>query len=66
MSDRFRRQHRRLDEAEQADVDAIKDGARRLEMDLEALPNGREKALALTKLEEAVMWGVKAASAGGP
>lgn len=34
--------------------------AKALEERFEALPAGREKALALTKLEEAVMWARKA------
>ena len=34
--------------------------ARQLEEEIEKLLNGREKSLALTKLEEAVMWARKA------
>lgn len=34
--------------------------AKNLESQIEKLPAGREKALALTKLEESVMWARKA------
>lgn len=44
-------------------VEGIKINAENLEAAIEAAPAGRYTALALTALEEAVMWAVKAATA---
>lgn len=56
---RFRKNYRRLSAEEQALVDLIKDEAAALENSLLSAPHSREVSLALTKLEEAVMWAVK-------
>ncbi|MCR9218932.1 MAG: hypothetical protein NXI21_01780 [Alphaproteobacteria bacterium] len=63
MADRFREEHRPLTEAERRLVDAVKATAADLEELIDACGPGREAALALTKLEEAVMWAVKAVTA---
>jgi len=47
-----------------ADVAAIKSKANELAELVEALPNGRRKSIALTQLEQASMWAVKAAVVG--
>lgn len=41
-------------------LDEIEAGAVKLHAILTALPDGREKTLALTKLEEAILWGQRA------
>lgn len=46
------------------DVDAIKAKANELADLIEALPAGRRRAVALTNLETASMWAVKAAVCG--
>ena len=45
-------------------VAAIKSKANELAELVEALPNGRRKSIALTQLEQASMWAVKAAVVG--
>ena len=72
MSDTFRKAYRPLN-ADEADlVEAVKASAETLEAALDALPQpgeigapgrGRATSLARTKLEEAVMWAVKAITA---
>ena len=67
---RFRPTYRALSEGEKALHDVIKDKAAQLETLFETVaanramagrpPRPREAALAMTKLEEAVMWAVKA------
>ena len=47
--------HQPTDEQQMA-IDAIRKHAKNLGMVIGALPETREKALALTKLEECVMW----------
>lgn len=57
---RFRPQYRQLsDDDEKAHHDGIKATATALEELIEELPDGRYKSLALTALEESVMWAVK-------
>ena len=46
------------------DVDAIKAKANELAALVEALPPGRRRSIALTQLEQASMWAVKAAVVG--
>jgi hypothetical protein len=58
-SSRFRPQHRPLSKDEQLLNEALKDKATELEALIMRLPPGRYGALALTALEEAVMWAVK-------
>ncbi|MEO0449082.1 MAG: hypothetical protein AAFZ74_02045 [Pseudomonadota bacterium] len=53
---RFRKQHRQLTDDEKALIEEIKDGAQALEASLEKMENSREKSLALTNLEQAIMW----------
>jgi hypothetical protein len=45
-------------------IHAIKTKANDLAMEIGKLPVGRRKSVALTKLEEASMWAVKAAACG--
>ncbi len=58
--DRFRRQYRELNPAQIESVDDVKVAAENLEDIIENLANTREKSLALTALEECVMWATKA------
>jgi hypothetical protein len=64
MSNTFRKTYRELTEAEKAVIEEIKETAERLEeMYIASRENGknpRHIALALTALEESVMWAVKA------
>lgn len=60
----FRKAYRQLSDAEKLQMDAIKDRAWALRCailgtDAENPPKSREQSLAMTKLEEAVMWAVK-------
>ena len=59
---RFRNTYRTLTADEAARIGNIKVMAERLEEAIDSIPDGREKSLALTKLEEAVMWACKALS----
>lgn len=56
---RFRKQYRELNLQEAGLVERIKMNAERLEAEVMELADSREKSLALTKLEECVMWAVK-------
>lgn len=56
---RFRKEYRELSVREQNLLWDIKRAAEELEASIEPAPDGREKSIALTKLEEAVMWAVK-------
>lgn len=56
---RFRKEYRELSQEEKDTVAWVKVSAEALESFIEQVPSGREKSLALTKLEEAVMWAVK-------
>ena len=56
---RFRPVYRKLTEAESRHAEFIKKQAEELARAFEDMPQGRETALAFTKLEEAVMWAVK-------
>jgi uncharacterized membrane protein len=78
MSDTFRKAYRELTDAEKGHVEAIKDAAERLETLIRIESVGvhteaflwppmdenaaRYRFLALTNLEQAVMWAVKAAT----
>ena len=64
MSNVFRKEYRKLSEAETARIAAIKDKAEELYSMLAPttatiIESPRELALARTKLEECVMWAVK-------
>lgn len=56
---RFRPRYRALTDAEKATHDAIKDAAIVLEREFANVKLGRYHSLALTSLEESVMWIVK-------
>jgi hypothetical protein len=56
---RFRPRYRALSDAEKALHDEIKNGAAGLERLFNQVPDGRYKSLAMTSLEQAVMWIVK-------
>lgn len=60
---RFRPRYRALSEEEQALHDSIKATATKLEKLIDQTPRGRHQALAMTALEESVMWAVKALTA---
>lgn len=46
------------------DITAIKEAANAMADVIDRLPAGRRKSIALTKLEDASMWAVKAAAVG--
>ena len=56
----MRHQYRALTEDQKADMEAVKDAGLALHSLLDQLGSSREFALAKTKVEEAVMWAVKA------
>lgn len=56
---RFRPRYRALTDDEKALHDALKDKAAELESLFERVKPGRYRALALTSLEESIMWVVK-------
>ena len=59
-----RHQYRVLNDEEKASMLRIKDGGFWLIQVIEAaVPEGREASLAITKIEEAVMWAVKGLTA---
>ena len=54
-----RHQYRELSEQEKVQVEQVKDiGAEMISL-IETLGNGRSASIAVTKVEEAVMWAVK-------
>lgn len=57
---RFRPRYRALDDAEKALHDEIKAKAVELESLIGQVPQGRYTALAMTELELAIMWAIKA------
>jgi hypothetical protein len=59
MSNRFRPQYRTLAASEAELIDMIKQKAVELEELIEMAKDGRYKSLAMTALEESVMWAVK-------
>ena len=58
----FRKNYRELSPTEQQTIDRIKDKAYALAVEFNPTDT-REKSIALTKLEECVMWAVKGVSA---
>ena len=60
---RFRPTYRALAEEEKRLHDEIKVRAQDLELAIDRLPRSREQSLAMTKLEEAVMWAIKGLTA---
>jgi hypothetical protein len=59
INNTYRHQYRVLTDAEKAAMVAIKDKAAELDDVINQTAPSRERSLALTKLEEAVMWAVK-------
>lgn len=55
----MRHQYRTLSDDEKALVNEIKDAGGSFEVLISQMPQGREAALARTKIEEAIMWAVK-------
>lgn len=63
VNNTMRHQYRVLNDAEKANMQAIKDEGMRFHELVTGLGSGREISLAKTKIEEAVMWAVKAITA---
>lgn len=64
VNNTMRHQYRVLSDAEKERMVRIKDwGAHGLNVLQDCVPVGRERSLAITKLEEAVMWAVKGLTA---
>jgi membrane-bound ClpP family serine protease len=59
MPNRFRQKYRALEASEAELIDMIKQKAVELEELIEMAKDGRYKSLAMTSLEQAVMWAVK-------
>jgi len=59
MTDTFRKEYRQLTDDESADMQNIKQLAEALEIYLIKYPS-REMSLAITNLEQSVMWSMKA------
>lgn len=59
VNNTMRHQYRVLSEAEKANMQAIKDAGSAFHELISGMGNSREISLAKTKVEEAVMWGVK-------
>lgn len=55
----FRPVYRELSEEEKAQMSTIKDAAHLLYEQIMATPESRERSIAITNLEQAVMWAVK-------
>lgn len=62
-NDIFRKAYRQLTEQEQKQLDDVKDAAAVLHDAINRNSPSRPQSLAITKLEEAVMWAVKAITA---
>lgn len=64
MANTFRKEYRELTDEEKAAIEELKTTAEQMEITIEnakaAGKNPRHLALAMTKLEEAIMWAVKA------
>jgi hypothetical protein len=64
VNNTMRHEYRVLSDAEKAAMDRIKDwGANGMNVLMDCVPVGRERSIAITKLEEAVMWAVKGLTA---
>jgi hypothetical protein len=60
VNNTMRHQYRVLSDTEKAMMIRVKDwGANGLNVVQDCVPAGRERSLAITKIEEAVMWAVK-------
>jgi hypothetical protein len=60
MSNTFRKEYRELTEGEKISIEKIKVLAEEMEEVYNRFPNSRMKSLAMTNLEQSVMWMVKA------
>lgn len=60
---RFRPRYRQLSEAELLTHDEIKQQAQGMEALFSNIPEGRYKSLAITALEQSVMWAIKGLTA---
>ena len=56
----MRHEYRLLNDTEKAQMQQVKDLGLDFYTALETLPQGREVAIAMTKIEEAVMWATRA------
>lgn len=63
VNNTMRHQYRVLNDAEKANMQAVKDEGMRFHELVSGLGSSREVSLAKTKIEEAVMWAVKAITA---
>lgn len=59
VNNTMRHQYRVLSDAEKTNMQAIKDKGLELHDLISGIGNSREISIAKTKIEEAVMWGVK-------
>lgn len=59
----FRPKYKLLSDQEKAEIDLVKARAEELLKAIENGPAGRERSIAVTKLEESVMWAVKGMTA---
>lgn len=59
----FRPVYRQLTDDEKKLTDDIKDRAEELHQLIQKMPKSRHQSVAITKLEEAVMWAVKGVTA---
>lgn len=62
MTDTFRLEQKPLDDAAKELIKTIKVNAAQLEGVINCMANSREKSLAITNLEQCVMWAVKSAT----
>lgn len=60
MTTVFRKHERRFSEEEQQLVDQLKDLAENLHDLIDMIPHSREREIAQTRLEESIMWAVRA------
>ncbi len=59
MADAFRKEYRELTDEEKQSISTIKENASNLLHSIMLMPSGREQSLAITNLEQSVMWAVK-------
>ncbi len=63
VNNTMRHQYRVLNDAEKANMQAVKDEGAKFHELVSGLGNSREISLAKTKIEEAVMWAIKSITA---
>jgi hypothetical protein len=64
-TDTFRKVYTEVSQANKDQIAIVKDFAQQLESSFACIPASREMSIARTKLEESVMWAVKALTASG-